>query len=201
MDGFEQLGSILGGGIDREGAARAGALQGARTEEAIARARNARDEANNRERLAEALVGLGIPEELAVIMRGGFGNFQQGTAGLGNIQEQGFRGDIADPATDPEARQFARAALFADPSNPALADALTQAKIVTEQSRGAASDALAGLRGRTRPLLQDPQDQALPAQGLQAQAGPAQEITATGQNGEKFALRNGEWVLISGPGG
>lgn len=59
------------------------------TADDLLRAQIRADELRAREGLGDALTGLGVDngEALGTVMRGGFGNFQQGTAGLGNLAD------------------------------------------------------------------------------------------------------------------
>lgn len=112
-DGFSTLGEVLGGGIDREGAFLEGALLGGKTQDALAKARIRRDEAEQRLQAEEAFRKLGLagPQAggAATIARGGFGNVNQITQALGNIFEQSQRANIADPAMTPELGDINRA--------------------------------------------------------------------------------------------
>jgi hypothetical protein len=59
------------------------------TADQMLRAQIRADELRSREGLGDALTALGVEngESLGTVMRGGFGNFQQGTAGLGNLAD------------------------------------------------------------------------------------------------------------------
>jgi hypothetical protein len=118
MAGWEQLGNVLGGGIDRAGAFEQGRLRSAQTESALGLARQRQlenislDTKNRaRARTEESLIANGsAPTEaamLADIMLGETGaDFAAGTQGMGRLQEQGFRDTLANPEA-PLGDQFA----------------------------------------------------------------------------------------------
>lgn len=118
MSGWEQLGEVLGGGIDRAGAFEQGRLRSAQTEGALGLARqrqleNIALETKNRERerTRETLAASGMDpaqaDLLANVMLGEMGSdFKAGTEGMGEIQTQGFRSTLADPEA-PLGDQFA----------------------------------------------------------------------------------------------
>lgn len=113
-DGWATLGASLAG-INRESAFNEGKLRTAQTESALAQARNhqlkaiaAEAEAEARKQTEEHLAKAGVqnPGLLGNVMAAGYANFDQATQGGLNIQEQDFRGTLADPTADPMA-QFA----------------------------------------------------------------------------------------------
>jgi hypothetical protein len=116
--GWETLGSVLGGGVDKTGAYETGRLRTAQTENALIQARNRQLEgvsleAKNKARTEaeDVLVKSGrSPEEarlLATIMNGEMGaDYKAGTEGLLNTQEQGFRDTLGNPEA-PLGEQFA----------------------------------------------------------------------------------------------
>lgn len=118
---WQRLGAIIGGaGEQRQEDIYADEyLDMARTDEALARARIKRDEALARQALGDAVTRAmaGDDTALATLMRAGMGNWQQVTAGRGNIQEQAFRETIADPDTPMPARQYAAQAVSGRPVN------------------------------------------------------------------------------------
>jgi hypothetical protein len=116
--GWETLGSVLGGGVDKVGAYETGRLRTAQTENALIQARNRQLEgvsleAKNKARFEaeDVLVKSGkSPEEarlLATIMNGEMGaDYKAGTEGLLNTQEQDFRATLGN-AEAPLGEQFA----------------------------------------------------------------------------------------------
>lgn len=117
MSGWQQLGSVLGGGIDREGAHAQGLQMGAQTQNALAQARvrqmdeiKKRDEFENSRNFARAALDLGLAsnaqeaDALSTMLLGGAGNLQQIMGGRQTGQTMGFRQEMAAPETD-----FARA--------------------------------------------------------------------------------------------
>ena len=103
--GWEAVGGVLGGGIDRAGAFEQGHLRTAQTENAILQAQErqlkniaaeAQAAAIERVRRAEAAAGIDqVP--LADIMESGYGNFDQAMGGRLKGQEHGFRETLANP--------------------------------------------------------------------------------------------------------
>lgn len=114
--GWQALGDVLGGGIDRQGAYDEGRLRTAQTEGALLAARerqlkNLTTEAQMREqaKLDDTYAAMGVPNprEMATITRSGLASdFSQATTGMGNVQEYNFRETLADP-TAPLGEQFA----------------------------------------------------------------------------------------------
>lgn len=108
MNGWQALGNALGGGIDREGAFEEGRYMGARTEDALSRARlnaaKARSEAqavNARTNLAEGLVSTFdmAPEQAAGaanVLTSGSGNIQQLMQALQGNQQLGARQQLLE---------------------------------------------------------------------------------------------------------
>lgn len=108
--GWEQLGQVVGGGIDRAGAFETGRLRTAQTESALMLARErqlsnlaaekkakALDEAN------VAIAATGVDPKVANLLQniaiGGYGSdFSAGMTGLKTGQEMDFRNRIADPS-------------------------------------------------------------------------------------------------------
>lgn len=74
----------------------------ARARKLAAESRIAEDEYSQRGGLAEALTGLGLPPELAVVMRGGFGNFPQATQGTKDIFDLNAGRQALEIAQNPE---------------------------------------------------------------------------------------------------
>lgn len=100
-NGFETFGEVLGGGIDRETAFQEGLLTGAKTRDALAKARIRVDEAKQRIELEANLVSTELfsPEQAKAIAsagRAGIGNIKQTTGALGDIFEQDVRQSILD---------------------------------------------------------------------------------------------------------
>jgi hypothetical protein len=123
MDGWQQLGNALGGGIDREGAHAQGMELGARTQNALAHARvrrveeaAKRDEYENKQTLAESLFKAGLApdyrtaEGMAGINRAGAGNVQALMSARETGQQMGLADTIMDPTSDIETMQRARLA-------------------------------------------------------------------------------------------
>lgn len=117
--GWETLGSVLGGGVDTEGAFEKGRLRTAQTENALMQARNRQLEgvaleAKNKARaqLEDALVKTGkyTPEEvrmMATVMNGELGtDFAATTQGMLRTQEYGNRDILGNPEA-PLGDQFA----------------------------------------------------------------------------------------------
>jgi len=131
MSGWAGLGAALGGGVDaaRESGHLEGMKVGAQTQNALAQARLRQveervkmDELSNRNSLSNALVNMGVPgnqaDGLATVMRGGFGNVQQGFNALQTQQTIGARGEALDPNTDFSRTQQIRAGLGDSAFNP-----------------------------------------------------------------------------------
>lgn len=155
MAGFEALGDVLAGGIDREGAFQQGRYRSAQTEQAISTARKNQAEALKAERInsiADAwranAPDLMNPnnQTLADVVLGGMGSdFSAAQTGRGNAQETNLRGRIADPGTDAATEQRLRSAVGDSPFNP----------IDAVGTRGAFSDARAPDLGVQKPLGED----------------------------------------------
>lgn len=117
-NGWQTLGTVLGGGIDREGAFMQGQLQSAKTTEAIAKARMERDKQAARERAGtldftnlEAVRG-----GLGDIILGGLGSDYAGASqGVLRGQEFDLRALAADPETSALARTRALGAVKGTP--------------------------------------------------------------------------------------
>ena len=140
-NGFETLGNALGGGTAplRQQAFMQGQLAqanvghlSAETQQALAAAQVAQQTATaaqfkqkNQESLADALIKGGMDPAkanmTATVMNAGGGNFEQTTAGQGNIQTQGFRSTLGDPNADPAARLAASSAIQGKPMSPYVA--------------------------------------------------------------------------------
>jgi hypothetical protein len=126
--GWEQLGSVLGGGIDRQGAFEQGRLRTAQTESALGLARerqlnNITLESQNRERerLRGDLARAGIKnhELVGTTMLAGLGDeFQDTTAGMLNNQELNLRDTAADPTQPNSIVQRALGAVDGKPYSP-----------------------------------------------------------------------------------
>lgn len=73
------------------------------TADDLLRAQIRADELRAREGLGDALTGLGVEngDALGTVLRGGFGNFQQGTAGLGNLADLALLNRGATLASSP----------------------------------------------------------------------------------------------------
>lgn len=70
----------------------------------IAKGEIAADEFRQRQALGQALQNLGVDqgEDLATVLRGGFGNFQQGTAGLQNLADLAIQSEALQRAQQPQ---------------------------------------------------------------------------------------------------
>ncbi len=103
-DGFETFGEVLGGGIDREGAFQEGLLTGAKTQDALAKARIRVDQARQRLEIEQTAIDAGVPPAQAKFIsntvRSGGGNVNVAAQALGQFQETGVRSQIADLSTD-----------------------------------------------------------------------------------------------------
>lgn len=103
--GWEAVGGVLGGGIDRAGAFEQGRLRTAQTENAILQAQErqlrniaAETRAATEERVRRTEAEHGIDKvPLADIMGAGYGNYDQVMSGRLKGQEHGFRGTLANP--------------------------------------------------------------------------------------------------------
>jgi len=73
------------------------------TADDLLRAQIRADELRAREGIGSALTGLGVEQgdDLGTVLRGGFANFQQGTAGLGNLADLALLNRGADLASSP----------------------------------------------------------------------------------------------------
>lgn len=99
--GFGDLvGALTGRGHIREEAQRR--AQGSLKQ--IAEGEIAADEFRQRQALGQALQNLGVGqgEDLATVLRGGFGNFQQGTAGLQNLADMAIQSEALTRAQQPQ---------------------------------------------------------------------------------------------------
>ena len=100
-EGFQALGELLAGGVDRQGAFNEGLLEGSKAQEALAKARIRVDEAKQRLELEDNLVASGeytIGQAKAAVssFRAGAGNILQSTQALGETFEQDVRQSILD---------------------------------------------------------------------------------------------------------
>jgi hypothetical protein len=117
--GWEQLGNVLGSGIDRTGAYETGRLRTAQTENALltARGRQLKNVADEKQAKAlddadVAMAAAGIDPAQAKLLKnialGGYGSdFNAGMSGLATGQEMGFRDTLASPEADPANRFLA----------------------------------------------------------------------------------------------
>lgn len=121
--GFQALGALLGGGIDRQGAFMAGQLRSAKTQDAIERARLSQRQAGIAGIEYDALNRLATerpdvyasgynPIDLILGQRGD----DYANAALGRLrnQEYGFRNELGDELAPPAARQAAGDAVKGD---------------------------------------------------------------------------------------
>lgn len=129
-NGFQTLGELLGGGVDTAGAYDEGRLHTAQTETALSKARNeqlkgmaSEYEAKQRLALEDLAAQSGDPrlKLAATAAAAGYGNFDQTTQGAGNLQVQGFRDTVANPATPNSQRQFSLMAIEGKPQSPLVA--------------------------------------------------------------------------------
>jgi len=99
-EGFEAFGELLGGGIDREGSRAEGRLAGAKSIDALHKARIRVDEAQQRLELEAAGVAAGMEPAQAKFMstsfRAGAGNVKQSSEALSEQFELGVRKSILD---------------------------------------------------------------------------------------------------------
>jgi len=99
-EGFQALGELLAGGIDREGATAEGRLAGAKSIDALHKARIRVDEAQQRLELEAAGVAAGMEPAQAKFMstsfRAGAGNVKQSSEALSEQFELGVRKSILD---------------------------------------------------------------------------------------------------------
>lgn len=99
-EGFQALGELLAGGIDREGARAEGRLSGAKSIDALAKARMRVDEAKQRLEIKQTAIAAGVPEAQAEFLsntvRSGGGNVLQGSQALSEQFELGVRKSILD---------------------------------------------------------------------------------------------------------
>ncbi len=119
-DGFQALGELLAGGSQLRGDAAflEGLEQGttiklrrSQTENALAQARLRQQEAEAKEQLGEVVEALELDPRLTPALTSGVSDLSDLTTGIGNLQEQGFRGTIADVALPFEQRQAAAQAV------------------------------------------------------------------------------------------
>lgn len=99
-EGFQALGELLAGGIDREGAFNEGRLSGAKSIDALAKARIRVDEAQQRLEIKSAAIAAGVQpaqaEFISNTVRSGGGNVENATGALGDIFELDTRQSILD---------------------------------------------------------------------------------------------------------
>lgn len=97
MAGWDDLGRVLGGGVNTEAAYQRGQTRAAQLEGLIAQARIKKSEADARANLPGALTKLDAPADLATLFAAGI-DPRQLSGYTGDVQEQGFRGDAASRA-------------------------------------------------------------------------------------------------------
>jgi hypothetical protein len=172
--GWEAVGGVLGGGIDRAGAFEQGRLRTAQTENAILQAQErqlrniaAETRAATEERVRRTEAEQGIDKvPLADIMGAGYGNYDQVMSGRLKGQEHGFRGTLANPEASGTDRFLAAQGVqgkvlnpfdmvgqaeFADLRNPDAGlntTALGESLIDENVAQTAAANALADQRAR-----------------------------------------------------
>lgn len=120
--GWETLGQVLGG-TDRETAYQEGLYKGAQTQDALAKAKMRRDEAQARLQLKGALEEFGFDGPQAaladLIMRSGTGSdFSAFQTGRAKEQEMGFRSNIADMDVPLAEAQRSAMAIHGQPVDP-----------------------------------------------------------------------------------
>ena len=126
MAGWEQLGEVLGGGIDRAGAFEQGRLRSAQTESALGLARqrqleNIAKDVQNRanDRFAESAAIAGVPQHLIDSTMGGLGNdFASSMQGGLRQQEMGFRDTLGDELAPMDQRLAAQSGVKGEVANP-----------------------------------------------------------------------------------
>lgn len=97
MAGWDELGRVLGGGVNTEAAYQRGQTRAAQLEGLIAQARIKKSEADARANLPGALTKLDAPADLATLFAAGI-DPRQLSGYTKEVQEQGFRGDAASRA-------------------------------------------------------------------------------------------------------
>lgn len=97
MAGWDELGRVLGGGLNTEAAYQRGQTRAAQLEGLIAQARIKKSEADARANLPGALTKLDAPADLATLFAAGI-DPRQLSGYTKEVQEQGFRGDAASRA-------------------------------------------------------------------------------------------------------
>jgi len=99
-EGFQALGELLAGGVDREGARAEGRLAGAKSIDALTKARMRVDEAKQRLELKQAAIDAGMEpaqaEFISTSFRAGAGNVKQSSEALSEQFELGVRKSILD---------------------------------------------------------------------------------------------------------
>lgn len=124
--GWENVGDLLGGGIDHQGAYDEGRLRTAQTEDALLRARGrqldnvaAEAKARELENFKMQRAKMGLPDILDPIVAGGLGSdWNAAMSGLGTNQEMNFRNTLGDPMAPPEAQFAAGQAVKGEVLNP-----------------------------------------------------------------------------------
>lgn len=158
--------AAFGGGPDRSSSYADGQLTGARTQEAMARARRQQQAAMAGERLPmHDLTADLTPEAMSDIVLGGYGSDYAGAnMGRARQQEMGFRSTIADPATLMPDRQYAGHALAGGVQN-------YFPSVGTGVARDVRGDDLGALLTPTGEAMVEA-DQALAAQRMRARPDP-----------------------------
>lgn len=129
MDGWNTLGQVLGGGIDRTTAYESGRRLAAQTEDALARARKTRLENIAAERQQQAILDMedtlarnGVSPEQAGLTAGfaqaGGGNAETLAGSLLDVQEFGLRGRASAPGATIGERNAALAGVASGPVDP-----------------------------------------------------------------------------------
>ncbi|GEM_PF-2421239 len=192
MQGFADLGRVLAGGVDTSAAYDRGAARAAQLSSLIAAARTKQAEAQAQTRLPGALVALGLPADLATVVQGGY-NPEQLSGYMGDVQEQGFRGDAVARAL---AGDFggANANLFGVANGPQQLATVEGQNLLANRFLPGGGGLTTTQQGQAQIGADQARARASDASAASSYASAARTRQAAGIDAERFGLqRSGKW--------
>lgn len=196
MAGWDELGRVLGGGLNTEAAYQRGQTRAAQLEGLIAQARIKKSEADARANLPGALTKLDAPADLATLFAAGI-DPRQLSGYTGDVQEQGFRGDAASRALAGD-WGGANAALMGIANGPQQLAKIEGQNLLSNVFLEGGGDVSTTEQGRSGMAADAARARASDASAANSYASAARTRQATGIDAAEFGMkRTGQW----NPGG
>lgn len=196
MAGWDELGGVLGRGGNTTDAYQRGASRAAQLDRLIADAKIKRSEADALANMPGALVKLNMPADLSTVLAAGY-NPQQLSGYMGDMQEQGFRGDAAARALSGD-WGGANAALMGVASGPQALATIEGQNLLANRFLEGGGAVTTTEQGRAGMAADAARARAADASAASSHASAARTRQATGIDAAEFGLkRSGQW----NPGG